>query len=41
MGLQGTFPRCKKRLPGNSKRRMLVIESIVLVQTLEMELYFI
>ena len=30
-GLQGTFPRCKKRLPSNPALRRLVIESIVLV----------
>ncbi len=28
-GLQGTFPRCKKRLPSDSFRRMQVIEAIV------------
>lgn len=30
-GLQGTFPRCKKRLPSNSASRQLVIEAIVLL----------
>ena len=30
-GLQGSFPRCKKRLPGNSRQRRLVMESIVLI----------
>jgi hypothetical protein len=30
-GLQGTFPRWKKRLPGNHEQRQLVIEAIVLV----------
>ena len=30
-GLQGTFPRCKKRLPSDAKQRRLVIESIVLI----------
>ena len=30
-GLQGTFPRCKKRLPSDSALRRLVIEAIVLV----------
>lgn len=30
-GLQGTFPRCKKRLPSDPALRRLVIESIVLV----------
>jgi hypothetical protein len=30
-GLQGTFPRCKKRLPSNSEQQCLVLEAIVLV----------
>ncbi len=30
-GLQGTFPRCKKRLPSESDKRRLVLEAIVLV----------
>ena len=30
-GLQGTFPRCKKRLPSDSRKRRLVIESVVLI----------
>jgi len=30
-GLQGTFPRCKKRLPSDSATRRLVIEAIVLL----------
>jgi hypothetical protein len=30
-GLQGTFPHCKKCLPGDSALRCLVIEAIVLV----------
>ena len=30
-GLQGTFPRCKKRLPSDSLKRRLVIEGIILV----------
>ena len=30
-GLQGTFPRCKKRLPSDPALRRLVIEAIVLV----------
>jgi hypothetical protein len=30
-GLQGSFPRFKKRLPSNSRLRRLVIESIVLI----------
>jgi len=29
--MQGTFPRCKKRLPSNSAIRCLVIETIVIV----------
>ena len=28
-GLQGTFPRWKKRLPGNHEQRWLVIEAII------------
>ena len=30
-GLQGTFPRCKKRLPSDFKKRWLVLENIILV----------
>ncbi len=30
-GMQGTFPRCKKRLPSDDKMRRLVIDAIVLV----------
>ena len=30
-GLQGTFPRCKSRLPSDSALRRLVIEAIILV----------
>lgn len=30
-GMQGTFPRCKKRLPSDSDKRRLVLEAIVLV----------
>jgi hypothetical protein len=30
-GLQGTFPHCKKRLPGDPALRCLVIEAIVLI----------
>jgi hypothetical protein len=30
-GMQGTFPRCKKRLPGDDKMRRLVLDAIVLV----------
>ena len=36
-GLQGTFPRCKKRLPGNPFIRKLVIQSIVLVHNFRTE----
>jgi hypothetical protein len=30
-GLQGTFPRCKKRLPSDSEKRKQVLECIILV----------
>ena len=30
-GLQGTFPRCKKRLPSDAAKWRLVIEGIILV----------
>jgi hypothetical protein len=30
-GIQGTFPRCKKRLPGDDKMGHLVLDAIVLV----------
>ncbi len=30
-GLQGTFPQCKKRLPGDDEMRRLVLDAIVLV----------
>ncbi len=30
-GLQGTFPRCKKRLPGDDEMQRLVLDAIVLV----------
>jgi len=36
-GLQGTFPRCKKRLPSNSASRRLVIEAIVLLHNFRTE----
>ena len=29
--LQGSFPRCKKRLPGDFRQRRLVLESIFLI----------
>jgi hypothetical protein len=37
-GLQGTFPRCKKRLPSNSASRRLVIEAIVLLHNFRTEI---
>ena len=37
-GMQGTFPRCKKRLPSNSLNRRLVLEAIVLVHNFRTEL---
>jgi hypothetical protein len=37
-GLQGTFPRCKKRLPGNPFMHKLVIQSIVLVHNFRNEI---
>jgi hypothetical protein len=36
-GLQGSFPRCKKRLPGNPLKRKRVIQSIVLVHNFRTE----
>ncbi len=36
--LQGTFPRCKKRLPGNAWKHKKVIQSIVLIHNLRTEL---
>jgi hypothetical protein len=33
-GLQGSFPRCKRRLPGNKLKHKMVIESIVLTHNL-------
>jgi len=35
-GLQGTFPRCKKRLPSDAKQCRLVIESIVLIHNIRL-----
>ena len=35
---QGTFPRCKKRLPGNAWKHKKVIQSIVLIHNLRTEL---
>ena len=37
-GLQGTFPRFKKRLPSNPVKRKLVIQSIVLVHNFRTEI---
>jgi hypothetical protein len=36
--LQGTFPRCKKRLPGNPMKRKVVIQCIALIHNFRMEL---
>ncbi len=36
--LQGTFPRCKKRLPGNSEKKKKVIQLIVLIHNFRTEL---
>jgi hypothetical protein len=36
-GLQGSFPQCKKRLPGNPLLHKLVIQSIVLVHNFRTE----
>ena len=36
--LQGTFPRCKKRLPSNAEKRKKVIQSIVLIHNFRTEL---
>ena len=37
-GLQGSFPRCKKRLPTESRKRRSVLESIVLIHNFRTEL---
>jgi hypothetical protein len=37
-GLQGSFPRFKKRLPGNPVKQKLVIQSIVLVHNFRSEI---
>jgi hypothetical protein len=37
-GLQGTFPRFEKRLPGNPVKQKLVIQSIVLVHNFKTEI---
>ncbi len=36
--LQGTFPRCKKRLPSNAEKHKKVIQSIVLIHNFTTEL---
>jgi hypothetical protein len=36
-GLQGIFPRFKKRIPGNPAKQKSVIQSIVLVQNFRTE----
>jgi hypothetical protein len=36
-GLQGTFPRCKKRLPSDSAKQCLVLEAIVLMHNFQTE----
>ena len=37
-GLQGTFPRCKKRLPSNRIKRRLVLESIIFINNFRTEI---
>jgi len=37
-GLQGTFPRWKKRLPSDHHQRRLIIEAIVLVHNYRTEM---
>ena len=37
-GLQGSFPCCKKRLPTKSRKRRIVLESIVLIHNYRTEL---
>jgi hypothetical protein len=34
-GMQGTFPICKKRLPGDDEMRRLVLDAIVLVHNFQ------
>ena len=36
-GLQGTFPRCKKRLPSDKEKRRRVLECIILVHNFRTE----
>jgi hypothetical protein len=37
-GLQGTFPRCKKRLPLDNRKRRRVLECIILVHNFRTEI---
>jgi hypothetical protein len=37
-GLQGSFPRCKKRLPGNPEKHKLVIQYIIFVHNFRTEI---
>jgi len=37
-GMQGSFPRCKKRLPGSAQKRQLVITGIVLIHNFRTEI---
>jgi hypothetical protein len=37
-GMQGTFPRCKKRLPSDSLKRRLRLDSIVLIHNFRTEM---
>ena len=37
-GLQGSFPRCKKRLPTDSFTRRLVLEAIIFIHNFRTEL---
>ena len=37
-GMQGSFPRCKKRLPTESRKRRIVLESIILIHNFRTEL---
>jgi hypothetical protein len=37
-GLQGTSPRCKKRLPTDKDKRQMVLECIIFVHNFQTEL---
>jgi hypothetical protein len=37
-GMQGSFPRCKKHLPTESYKLMLVLETIILIHNYRTEL---